>query len=184
MDSLKLAVASVGDLLDRQLALVVDEKFNRGLTPNLIPRLDEGDFEAGLHHGFKGMQIACSSLAAEALKMSNPATAFSRSTEAHNQDKVSMGTIAARDARSVVELVQYIAAIHLIALAQAVELRGADRLGVGTRAAYELVRGRVRFLDRDRRLDTDVEAVASLIREGAISRAVASSEGADHRWVV
>ena len=86
-----------------------------------------------------------------------------------------MGTIAARDARSVVDLVQHVAAIHLIALCQAADLRGADRLGAGTRAVYELVRERVGFLDRDRRLDTDVEAVASLVREGAISKAVASS---------
>ena len=174
MDGLKLAVASVGDLLDRQLALVLDEKFNHGLTPNLIPRIDDDDFEAGLHHGFKGMQLACSSLAAEALKLTNPATAFSRSTEAHNQDKVSMGTIAARDARSVVELVQNIAAIHLLALCQAVELRGAQDLGVGTRVVFDLIRDHVSFLDRDRRLDGDVNAVVKLIRDGAISGALAS----------
>ena len=174
MDALKLAVASVGDLLDRQLALVLDEKFNNGLTPNLIPRFADDDFEAGLHHGFKGTQLACSSLAAEALKLTNPATAFSRSTEAHNQDKVSMGTIAARDARSVVELVQNIAAIHLIALCQAVELRDANELGTGTRAVYDLIRKHVTFLERDRRLDADINAVVELIRTGAISDAVAS----------
>src|SRR3982750_4772034 len=37
MDSLKVALANVCDLMDRQLELVVDEKFNAGLTPNLIP---------------------------------------------------------------------------------------------------------------------------------------------------
>jgi histidine ammonia-lyase len=174
MDALKNAVASLGDLLDRQLALVVDEKFNNGLTPNLIPPFGEDDFEAGLHHGFKGMQIASSALAAEALKLTMPATAFSRSTEAHNQDKVSMGTIAARDARSAVELVQNIAAIHLIALCQAADLRGPERLGYGTRAAYELVRDHVDFLDRDRRLDHEIETVVDLIRQGAFSDAVAA----------
>ncbi len=56
-----------------------------------------------------------------------PATIFSRSTEAHNQDKVSMGTIAARDARSIVELAQNIAAIHLMACCQALELRGVEK---------------------------------------------------------
>ncbi|MFF3513268.1 aromatic amino acid lyase [Streptomyces sp. NPDC002573] len=100
MDAVKTAVGGVGDLPDRQLELVVDEKFNNGLTPNLIPMLGPEDFEAGLFHGFKGMQITASSLAAEALKRTMPAASFSRSTEAHNQDKVSMGTIAARDARS------------------------------------------------------------------------------------
>src|SRR5215208_6325145 len=104
MDALKIALANLCDLMDRQLELVVDEKFNAGLTPNLIPFFDEDSTEAGLHHGFKGMQLCCSAMTAEALKLSNPASVFSRSTEAHNQDKVSMGSIAARDARSVVEL--------------------------------------------------------------------------------
>lgn len=167
MDALKIALASVGDLLDRQMALVVDEKFNAGLTPNLIPRRAHDDREAGLHHGFKGMQIACSALAAEALKMSLPATVFSRSTKSHNQDKVSMGTIAARDARSIVDLVQNICAIHLLASCQAIDLRGADGLGNGTRAAYRLVRTVAPFLDHDRRLDHDVEAVLQLMRSGA-----------------
>ncbi|WP_285746241.1 aromatic amino acid ammonia-lyase [Lentzea sp. NBRC 105346] len=169
MDSLKTAVASVGDLLDRQLALIVDEKFNNGLTPNLIPRFTDDD-DQGLHHGFKGMQIACSALTAEALRNTMPATSFSRSTEAHNQDKVSMGTIAARDARTVVELVQNVVAIHLLALCQAADLRDPAKLGAGTRAAYELVRSEVAFLDGDRRLDHDVAAVTEMVRDGALRK--------------
>jgi phenylalanine ammonia-lyase len=172
MDALKTAVASVGDLLDRQLELVVDEKFNNGLTPNLIPRVADGDYEAGLFHGFKGMQIVASSLTAEALKWTMPAASFSRSTEAHNQDKVSMGTIAARDARSVVHLVQRIAAIHLIALCQAADLRGLDVLSTPTAAAHGAVREVCDFLDRDRALDTEIERVASLIASGELRAAV------------
>ena len=61
-----------------------------------------------------------------------------------------MGTIAARDARTVVELVRDAAALHLAALCQAADLRGAEQLGAGTRAAYELVREHVPFLDEDR----------------------------------
>jgi histidine ammonia-lyase/phenylalanine ammonia-lyase len=175
MDALKTAAASVGDLLDRQLALVVDEKFNHGLTANLVPPVGAGHPDAGLHHGFKGAQIACSSLAAEALHRSAPATVFSRSTEAHNQDKVSMGTIAARDARDVVELVLQIAALHLAALCQAVELRGADRLAPATRAAFELVRKHVPFVGADRRLDAEIAAVADAVRSGALREAVASA---------
>src|SRR3954471_11581744 len=60
MDSLKVALANMADLFDRQLELVVDEKFNSGLTANLIPYFDADHPEAGLHHGFKGMQIGCS----------------------------------------------------------------------------------------------------------------------------
>jgi histidine ammonia-lyase/phenylalanine ammonia-lyase len=170
MDSLKIALANLADLMDRQLELVVDEKFNAGLTPNLIPDFPPEHPEAGLHHGFKGMQIGCSALTAEALKLCNPASIHSRSTEAHNQDKVSMGTIAARDARSIVEILQHIAAIHLIAICQALELRGVEQASPKAREAFALVRSRVAFLDADRRLDRDVAAVVELIRSGELSQ--------------
>jgi histidine ammonia-lyase/phenylalanine ammonia-lyase len=170
MDSLKIALANLCDLMDRQLELVVDEKFNVGLTPNLIPYFSDNDPEAGLHHGFKGMQLSCSALTAEALKLSNPATIHSRSTEAHNQDKVSMGTIAARDARSIVEIAQHVAAIHLIAICQALDLRGIEQASPAARAVHALVRSHVPFLSADRRMDADVAAVVELIRDGALSR--------------
>jgi histidine ammonia-lyase/phenylalanine ammonia-lyase len=169
MDSLKVALANLCDLLDRQLELVVDEKFNAGLTPNLIAFVPPDDPEAGLHHGFKGLQICCSAMTAEAMKLCNPATIHSRSTECHNQDKVSMGTIAARDARTIVELAQHVAAIHLIACCQALELRGVERASERTREAVQLVREHVAFLDRDRYWDEDIAAAAELVRSGRLA---------------
>src|SRR3954454_18171304 len=173
MDSLKVALANICDLLDRQLELVVDEKFNAGLTPNLIPYFAPTDHKAGRHHGFKGMQLSCSGLTAEALKLCNPASIHSRSTEAHNQDKVSMGSIAARDARSIVELLQHITAIHLIAIAQALDLRGVEKASPKAREAHRLVRARVAFLDADRRMDRDIDAIVELIRSGELSAVLA-----------
>jgi histidine ammonia-lyase/phenylalanine ammonia-lyase len=166
-DALKTAVASVGDLLDRQLELIVDEKFNRGLTPNLIARLPAGHPEQGLNHGFKGMQLACSSLTAEALSRCMPLTVFSRSTECHNQDKVSMGATAARSLRDVVALVEKVAVIHLIALCQAADLRGADGLG-RTRVVYDRVRAMVPFMTTDRPLADDIAVVLGQLRDGSL----------------
>ncbi len=172
MDSLKIALANLCDLMDRQLELVVDEKFNAGLTPNLIPAFDEDSPEAGVHHGFKGMQLCSSAMTAEALKLANPASVFSRSTEAHNQDKVSMGAIAARDARSVIELAQNVAAIHLLAVCQALELRGVEKASPKTRDVHRLVREHVPFLDADRRMERDIKETVDLIRSGELSRLV------------
>jgi histidine ammonia-lyase/phenylalanine ammonia-lyase len=169
MDSLKVALANLCDVIDRQLELVVDEKFNRGLTANLIPRFEPTHPEAGLHHGFKGLQLCASAMTAEAMHLCAPTTIHSRSTEAHNQDKVSMGTIAARDARSIVELAQNIAAIHMMACCQALELRGIERCSPRTREAVERLRERVPFLDRDRYVDVDIAATVELIRDGAFS---------------
>jgi histidine ammonia-lyase/phenylalanine ammonia-lyase len=169
-DALKTALASVGDLLDRQLAVVVDGKTSRGLPANLSPDLPAGDPEAGTHHGFKGVQIAVSSLAAEALGRCLPMTIFSRSTEAHNQDKVSMGATAARGARDVLALVEKVAALHLLALCQAADLRGASKLGA-TRALYEAVRSVSSAVGPDRELDEDVTRVLALLHAGDLTRA-------------
>lgn len=163
MDALKVAAASVADLVDRQFELIVDEKFNAGLTPNLVaPPAD------GTQHGFKSPQIALSALAGEALGRGMPMTAFSRSTEAHNQDKVSNGAVAARSARDVIELAERCCAIHLLGACQAADLRGPERLAPGTRAAYESVRSVSAFVERDRPLQEDIYAVAALIRSGAL----------------
>jgi len=172
MDSLKVAVASVADLLDRQVQLLVDEKYNNGLTANLIPYAAADDWEVGLHHGFKGMQLACSAITAEALKHAGPASVHSRSTEAHNQDKVSMAPIAARDARNIVGLTEEVAAIHLLAACQALDLRGTDLMSPRTRAVHALVRERAPFVDTDRRMDADITAVKDLIHSGALTDAV------------
>jgi histidine ammonia-lyase len=120
MDSLKNLVANVADLMDRQFALLVDTRFNNGLPSNLSGASGE---RAPINHGLKAVQIAVSAWTAEALKNTMPASVFSRSTECHNQDKVSMGTIAARDCIRVLELTEQVAAAHVIACAQGLKLR-------------------------------------------------------------
>ena len=123
MDSLKNLVGNVADLLDRQLALLVDTRYNHGLPSNLSGAPAE---RAMINHGFKAVQIGASAWTAEALKNTLPASVFSRSTECHNQDKVSMGTIAARDALRSLELTEQVAAATLLAAQQGVWLRGKE----------------------------------------------------------
>lgn len=125
MDTLKNVTANLADLMDRQLALLVDPRFNQGLPANLSGATGP---RAAINHGLKALQIGASAWTAEALKLTMPASVFSRSTECHNQDKVSLGTIAARDAMRVLELTEQVAAAHLVATRQAVFLR--SRSGV------------------------------------------------------
>jgi histidine ammonia-lyase/phenylalanine ammonia-lyase len=167
MDSLKIAVASVADQLDRQFALLVDERFSNGLPGNLSPVRSEDDPEHGIHHGFKGVQLAMSALAAEAQQRAMPMTVFSRSTEWHNQDKVSMATTAARQGRDIVEIAERCVAMHLLACCQAADLRGAERLG-RTRSVYERIRGVSARVDRDRELQEDIGNVTELLRSGEL----------------
>jgi histidine ammonia-lyase len=123
MDSLKNLVGNVADLLDRQLALLVDTRYNHGLASNLS---GAPAATAMINHGFKAVQIGASAWTAEALKNTMPASVFSRSTECHNQDKVSMGTIAARDALRGLQLTEQVAAAALLAANQGIWLRQRD----------------------------------------------------------
>jgi histidine ammonia-lyase len=149
--------------MDRQLAVLVDEKYNRGLPPNL----SGGSDSFSLNHGFKAVQIGSSAWTAEALKATMPASVFSRSTECHNQDKVSMGTIAARDCIRILELTEQVAAALLLAVTQAVNLR----LRGGTLAPADIsriletldqVNAVFPFLDEDRSLESVLRHVVEL----------------------
>ncbi|WP_448564083.1 HAL/PAL/TAL family ammonia-lyase [Thalassotalea ganghwensis] len=120
MDSMKTAVANLADLADRQIASLVDTRYNNGLPSNLSSSCDERYF---INHGFKAVQIGASAYTAEALKLTMPASVFSRSTECHNQDKVSMGTIAARDGLRVLQLTEQVLASTLLAAVQAIRIR-------------------------------------------------------------
>jgi histidine ammonia-lyase len=162
MDTLKVAVANLADLLDRQFAQLVDTKFNQGLPANLSGANNE---QLMLNHGFKALQIAVSSWTAEALKLTMPASVFSRSTECHNQDKVSMGTIAARDCIRVLELTEQAAAALLIATVQALELRDKDYpVSDDIKQTITSLRNHVAFLTVDRALDSELRLCVDLIR--------------------
>jgi histidine ammonia-lyase len=160
MDALKAALASVADMSDRQVMLLVAPQYNRGLPADLVGVKGP---ESLFHHGFKAMSLSTSALAAEALKNTMPAGSFSRSTESHNQDKVSMGTIAARDAARICTLTERVVAIHLLAAAQACELRGNVRQRHRLQSIIKEIRKVSSIVREDRPLDSDIEHIVELI---------------------
>lgn len=166
MDTLKNVVANVADLLDRQLALVVDTRYNHGLPSNLSGAQGE---RSAINHGLKALQISVSAWTAEALKLTMPASVFSRSTECHNQDKVSMGTIAARDALRVLELTEQVVSAMLIAARQGVALRHRmepDLVLSETMLAWQAeLCAWVELVEEDRPLDKDLQRLLAVIRE-------------------
>jgi histidine ammonia-lyase len=165
MDGLKTAVANVADLLDRQLALLVDPRFNHGLPANLSASTGA---RAAINHGLKAVQISVSAWTAEALKQTMPASVFSRSTECHNQDKVSMGTIAARDCLRVLELTEQVVAAMLIAARQGITLRrrldAEMHLGPELAAMHADLEKRIALLEEDRALDGELRSLLAAIR--------------------
>ncbi|RJG02743.1 HAL/PAL/TAL family ammonia-lyase [Noviherbaspirillum sedimenti] len=168
MDSMKNAIANLADLMDRQMALLVDSRYNNGLPSNLSgmqgPR-------AAINHGLKALQISASAWTAEALKQTMPASVFSRSTECHNQDKVSMGTIAARDCLRILELTEQVGAALLITVLQGSLLRQHVNPTVAPEAPLQAMldelAGDVRMIEEDRRLEPDLRLMLKRIRARA-----------------
>src|SRR5262249_19578706 len=112
------------------------------------------------------LQYCATTLAAENRQLSAPASVASIPTNANNQDVVSMGMLAARHAARVLDNVRRIVAIELLCAAQALDLRGLERAGAGTRAAHALIRKHAPALVDDRPLQADTEATVSLIDAG------------------
>jgi histidine ammonia-lyase len=168
MDGMKNAVANLADLMDRQLALLVDARYSHGLPQNLSGASGE---RAAINHGLKAVQIGASAWTAEALKLTMPASVFSRSTECHNQDKVSMGTIAARDCLRVLELTEQVVAAQLLACCQGLEIRRRrgepelDRVAPHAREFFEAVRGDTPFIDEDQPLEATLRRLVAQVRE-------------------
>jgi histidine ammonia-lyase len=99
-----------------------------------------------------------------------PASVFSRSTEAHNQDKVSMGTIAARDCLRVLQLTEQVAAAHTLATVQAARLRlrgnAATVIPEPLSRFMEEVGASSPFVDEDRALEHELRAMTERIASG------------------
>ncbi|MGJ0303431.1 aromatic amino acid ammonia-lyase [Aliarcobacter cryaerophilus] len=157
MDTLKICAGNLADLLDKEFALLVDHKFNRGLGENL--KLSKEPF----YHGFKAMQITLSSLSADVMKNTTAASIFSRPTESLNQDKVSMGTTAANDFSKMIPDLYNMLSIAFIGMAQAVDIRGKDLVSPHLTNIYENIRKDVKPLYEDRRMDFDIEKIYTLI---------------------
>ncbi|AXK49068.1 phenylalanine ammonia-lyase [Aliarcobacter trophiarum LMG 25534] len=157
MDTLKICAGNLADLLDKEFALLVDHKFNRGLGENL--KLSSKPY----FHGFKAMQITLSSLSADVMKNTTAASIFSRPTESLNQDKVSMGTTAANDFSKMIPDLYNMLSIAFIGMAQAIDIRGKDLVSPYLKNIYEDIRKEAKPLYEDRRMDFDIEKIYTLI---------------------
>jgi len=157
MDTMKICAANLADLLDKEFALLVDHKFNRGLGENL--KLTPESY----YHGFKAMQITLSSVSADVIKNTTAASIHSRPTESLNQDKVSMGTTAANDFAKMIPDLHNMLSIAFIGMAQAVDIRGQDKVSQHLKTIYDEIRVIVKPLREDRRMDIDIQNMKSLL---------------------
>jgi histidine ammonia-lyase len=165
LDLAKLALAEIGSISERRIALLLDPRLNDGLPAFL-------GAASGLDSGLMILQYTAAALASESKTLAHPASADSIPTSANQEDHVSMGSIAARHARRVLEHTERILAIELICASQALDLR-LDQLpgvrpGSGVIEAHRRVRAVIARLDADREPGPDLEAATELVRSGAV----------------
>lgn len=165
MDALGIAVAELGNLSERRIAKLVDPAHNHGLPAFLVE-------EGGLNCGFMVPQYAAAALVSENKVLAHPASVDSIPTSAGQEDHVSMGTIAARKARQIVEHVEAVLGIEWMAAAQAADLQPGLAAGKGTAPAYGLLREKIAFLQEDRVFFEDQAAASAMIGNGELVDAV------------
>jgi histidine ammonia-lyase len=157
-DNLALAIAEIGALSERRIALMMDTNLS-GLPPFLVT-------DGGVNSGFMIAQVTAAALASENKSLAHPASVDSLPTSANQEDHVSMATFAARRLAAMAANTAGIVAIELLAAVQGVELRRPLKTSAKLARAIALVRRRAAFWDRDRAFAPDLEAIRFLVERG------------------
>ena len=158
-DALAVAIAEIGALSERRIALLIDPSLS-GLPPFLVEH-------GGVNSGFMLAQVTAAALASENKSLAHPASVDSLPTSANQEDHVSMSTFAARRLGDMAGNSAGIVAIELLAAAQGIDFRAPLRTSARLQAVHALVRSKVGFYDHDRYFAPDITAIQALIEAGA-----------------
>jgi histidine ammonia-lyase len=159
-DALALAIAEIGALSERRIALLIDSTLS-GLPPFLVEH-------GGVNSGFMVAQVTAAALASENKSLAHPASVDSLPTSANQEDHVSMATFAARRLSEMAQNAAGIVAIELLAAAQGIDFRAPLRPGAGVAAAHAALRARVPHVDADRPPSPDIAAAHELVHGGEL----------------
>jgi histidine ammonia-lyase len=180
LDFATLALAELGAISERRVALLLDPALNGGLPAFL-------GASSGLDSGLMIVQYTAAALASESKVLAHPASADSIPTSANQEDHVSMGSIAARHARRVLEHSQRIVAIELLCAAQALDLRldlmPGTSPGAGVAAAHARVREVIAHLGTDREPGPDLAAATLLVTSGALADLAGGPASMTSSWL-
>jgi len=162
-DTLALAIAEIGALAERRIALLIDATLS-GLPPFLVR-------EPGVNSGFMIAHVTAAALASENKSLAHPASVDSLPTSANQEDHVSMATFAARRLGQMAQNTGVIVGIELLAAAQGIEfhrpLASSDHL----EHVHAALRRHVAPFDEDRFFAPDIEAARRMVMEGELSAA-------------
>jgi histidine ammonia-lyase len=160
-DLLGMTTSELGNISDRRTEHLLNPALNRGLKPFLAPR-------PGLDSGFMIAQLTAAALISENKVLSHPASVDSIPTSANQEDHVSMGTIGAVKARTIIDNTAYVLAIELMAACQALDtrdLKSSDAL----EAVKAEIRKHVAFLERDRIINDDFRKIKEIIETNSLT---------------
>jgi histidine ammonia-lyase len=160
-DNLALAVAEIGALSERRIALLIDATLS-GLPPFLVR-------DGGVNSGFMIAHVTAAALASENKLLAHPASVDSLPTSANQEDHVSMATFAARKLGDLCANTATILAIELLAAAQGVDLRAPHLTSARLQAVMREIRSRVPHYDIDHYLAPDIAAMTAAVNEGVIA---------------
>lgn len=165
MDAAKLALSELANISERRIERLVNPQLNQGL-PAFLTR------HGGLHSGLMISQYAAAALVSENKVLVHPASADSIPTSANQEDHVSMGTIAARQAQQILQHSRQVLAIELLCACQALDLSRPLKTSALGEALHACVRSRVAELDGDRYLAPDQAAIFDLIAQGELHQVI------------
>jgi histidine ammonia-lyase len=168
-DYVGIALAELANIAERRVEQMLNPALS-GLPAFLAP-------DGGLNSGLMISQYTAAALVSENKVLAHPASVDSIPTSANQEDHVSMGTIACRKARSILDNAMWVIAIEVVSAAQALDFHAPLAPGRGALAAHERVRRELPYLDRDLYLRPGLERVRDLIRSGELVRAAEGAAG-------
>ncbi|UGQ45749.1 histidine ammonia-lyase [Massilia endophytica] len=160
-DTLALAIAEIGSISERRIALLIDATLS-GLPPFLVR-------EPGVNSGFMIAHVTAAALASENKSLAHPASVDTIPTSANQEDHVSMATFAARRLDDMAHNTATIVGIELLAAAQGIDFHRPLRTAPHLEHVHAQLRQRVPFFDADRFFAPDIEAAKQMVMKGELS---------------
>ncbi|MEP7328498.1 MAG: histidine ammonia-lyase [Betaproteobacteria bacterium] len=169
-DAMALAIAEVGAIAERRIAMLIDSSVSR--LPSFLCA------DPGLNSGFMIAHVTAAALASENKSLAHPASVDSLPTSANQEDHVSMATFAARRLGAMIDNTTHILGIEMLVAAQGIEFLRPLTTSPLLEAAHALVRRRSPPVPVDRYLAPDIEAAAALVGDGTLAALVLRLPGA------
>lgn len=169
MDYLGIALSSLASISECRIAKLINPAMSE-LPAFLIK-------DGGLQSGHMIVQVAAASLVSENKVLSHPASVDTIPTSAEKEDHVSMGTIAARKAGSILANAQNVVAMELLSATQGLDLLSPLKTSKPLETVKSVIREEVPYADKDRVFSRDVEKINSLMLGRKLIQAIENEVG-------